>query len=70
MNKDGTECTVALPAQPDCDICRSKGLKTPAIYDCKTLMGPWAYMCPACYRAYAIGLGMGLGQKLKFEEAR
>ena len=31
---------------PKCDICN----RLDAIYDGKTIMGPWAYMCHPCYR--------------------
>lgn len=34
------------------------------IIDGKTVMGPWALMSPASWRAYGVGrLGTGLGQK-------
>lgn len=31
----------------DCDVC---GLE-PAVVDAKTVMGPWANLCPGCWRA-------------------
>lgn len=37
---------------------------TPAAYDGKTYMGPWANMCEGCFEIYGIGTGLGLGQKL------
>lgn len=44
-----------------CDIC---GLKE-AIYDGKTIHGPWAFMCSSCMKIKGIGLGLGKGQELK-----
>lgn len=44
-----------------CDIC-SKDFDN-VMYDAKTRQGPWANMCQACFDQYAIGLGVGLGQK-------
>ena len=36
---------VQLDELPDCDVCKQKGTKREAHYDCKTTMGPWAYLC-------------------------
>ncbi len=44
-----------------CDICKVR----PPKYDGKTRMGPWAYMCEKCFKAYGVGLGLGKGQVLK-----
>ena len=44
-----------------CDIC-SKNL---AVYDGKTISGPWAFMCQECMHTNGIGLGLGKGQILK-----
>lgn len=33
-----------------CDIC-----KQPALYDGKTIHGPWAYMCQSCFEAIGKG---------------
>ncbi len=49
---------------PDCDFCKGKGLKKPALYDGKTVYGPWANMCNRHFEAHGIGLGLGRGQKL------
>lgn len=46
--------------RPLCDICR----KQEAQFDGKTRVGPWAYMCLACYKQHGVGLGTGLGQRL------
>jgi len=51
---------------PHCDICAQNGMETPAEYDFKTKMGPWANACEPHwirYRAFA-ELGTGKGQKL------
>ncbi len=44
-----------------CDICNRK--ITRVFIDGKTDLGPWAIMCPACYKVHGIGLGLGLGQR-------
>src|SRR5215471_5085314 len=44
-----------------CDMCHA--FLPNVYYDAKTRMGPWANMCPACFRCLGIGLGTGLGQK-------
>jgi len=45
---------------PVCDICHN----VPAVYDGKTIAGPWAYMCEGCFKGYGLGLGVGRGQRL------
>jgi hypothetical protein len=45
--------------RPKCDFC-----ERPAIYDGKTTMSGWAYMCDEHFSTYGIGLGMGKGQVL------
>lgn len=44
---------------PQCDFCSEK-----AIYDAKTKMGPWAYMCEKHFKINLGKLGNGKGQKL------
>lgn len=39
-----------------------------AHYDGKTIKGPWANMCGACFDSYGVGLGTGRGQKLIYPE--
>lgn len=34
----------------DCDLCKDDHITTPAVYDAKTLMGPWAYVCEIHYQ--------------------
>jgi len=41
-----------------------------AIYDAKTQMGPWAFLCEQHFEALGIGLGLGFGQKLKPDNVR
>jgi hypothetical protein len=37
-----------------------------ALYDAKTVQGPWGYMCQSCFDKYSAGrLGTGFGQKLE-----
>jgi hypothetical protein len=58
--------TVNVGHPPDCDICLHMmgRVGVTAEYDGKTSHGPWAYMCPECFDAYGMGLGVGLGQRL------
>ena len=42
-----------------CDFC-----KEVAVYDGKTRMGPWAFMCEYHFMMNGIGLGLGKGQRL------
>lgn len=49
-----------------CDICKHvlmKPGKVPAVYDGKTVRGPWAFMCESCFKKYGVGLP-GQGKKL------
>lgn len=54
---------------PECDICLNFHYKTTDLtkeeffVDGKTQMGPWALMCPRCFKLYGVGLGTGRGQK-------
>jgi len=57
-NKDLTE--VRVSSLPSCDFCGNT-----ARYDGKTHQGPWANMCPTCFKKYGVGLGLGRGQLLK-----
>lgn len=45
-----------------CDFCDKQ-----AKFDAKTKFGPWAYMCDHHFQINGIGLGTGLGQRLKLE---
>lgn len=47
-----------------CDLCKSQGLQVQAVYDGKTIHGPWAYMCEEHFGALGVGLGTGRGQRL------
>ena len=29
-------------------------------------VGPWAIMCPHCFREHGVGLGTGVGQRYEF----
>lgn len=49
---------------PDCQLCDNEKAR----YDGKTVMGPWAYMCPTCFRMFGVGLGLGRGQRLVLSE--
>jgi len=54
---------VVVSRLPKCDFCGKQ-----AQYDGKTVMGPWANMCPTHFRMYGRGLGLGKGQKLVLRE--
>jgi len=55
MSKKWTGCTPEV-----CDIC---GIKiTDIFYDGRTYYGPWANMCPTCFKENGVGLGTGSGQ--------
>jgi len=57
--KNGTEARFVGPL-PMCDVCG----KRKCVYDAKTRLGPWAFLCEECYKVYGIGLGVGRGQRL------
>ena len=47
--------------------CKLQGKTGTAEYDAKPYRGPWAYMCEACWSAFAAypgKLGTGMGQRL------
>jgi len=46
---------------PMCDFCQFRE----AAYDAKTKQGPWANMCELCFKEHGVGMGIGMGQKLK-----
>jgi hypothetical protein len=52
---------VVVQVLPRCDFCGK-----PATHDFKTVMGPWAYGCDACYgdNTEYTSLGVGKGQAL------
>jgi hypothetical protein len=56
--------TAYIFAPEQCNFCDSAGKKVEAVYDGKTIHGPWAYMCEEHFGQYGIGLGTGRGQRL------
>ena len=63
-----TEVKVSKP--PNCDLCEKvENKKTPALYDGKTTLGPWGFLCQKHFNQFGIGLGLGRGQKLLADEA-
>jgi hypothetical protein len=52
---------ILLDTRPNCDLCLRK---TPAFFDGKTIMGPWAYMCEGHFATHGCGLGEGKGQRV------
>jgi hypothetical protein len=54
-----------LGSQTKCDFCKIEltSWTVAAFVDGKTVMGPWALMCPECFEKYGVGLGLGRGQK-------
>jgi hypothetical protein len=57
---------VAVSTLPTCDVCEHVFHVEPkrALFDGKTVGGPWANMCPTHFRDWGIGLGTGRGQRL------
>jgi len=49
---------------PMCDFCQFRE----AVYDAKAKQGPWAFMCEECFKLHGVGLGIGMGQKLKLRD--
>ena len=49
-----------------CDYC-SQTL-TDIFYDSKTVFGPWANLCPHCFKEIGVGVGMGCAQKYAYNE--
>lgn len=45
---------------PNCDFCGKV-----AVYDARTKITAWAFMCEWHFMEYGIGLGWGNGQKLE-----
>jgi hypothetical protein len=66
-----TEVEVAVI--PPCDICPLEvpgSVPAPAVYDGKTIHGPWANMCEKHWQRYGVGqLGTGFGQRLILRES-
>lgn len=60
-----TDVTIIGPL-PNCDFCLPR--KVPALYDAATKMGPWANLCQRHFEQYALGLGLGRGQRLHTRE--
>ena len=57
--------TTAIVMLPSCDFC-----KEIALYDGKTHLGPWAYMCERHFNLYGVGIGPEKGQKLVLVKPR
>ncbi len=50
---------------PDCGICNEQGITSTALYDAKTIWGPWSFLCQKCFELYGPPtLGTGFGQRL------
>ena len=48
-----------------CDLCEIEIFDE--FYDAKTVLGPWANMCPGGFVFDGIGTGVGLGQHYRRE---
>lgn len=46
-----------------CDFCKRSVDWFSWFVDGKTTTGPWAVMCPDCFKLRGTGLGLGKGQK-------
>jgi hypothetical protein len=63
MKSPTPKTTAKVPRFPDCDVC---GSVAGALYDGRTIHGPWAYMCEKCWKRIGVGrLGEGFAQKLE-----
>lgn len=51
-----------LGAVGDCDLCQRSLKQFESFIDGRTVMGPWALMCPDCHKSKGVGLGTGCGQ--------
>lgn len=51
------------PHPENCESCKRP--ITNRFYDAKTVYGPWAFLCPACFARIGVGLGIGRGQHYK-----
>jgi len=55
---------VKASAPNDCQICYQPLRSGLSFFDCKTVLGPWAWMCQACFdEGQGCGLGTGVGQE-------
>ena len=59
----GTMRTTKRVVKRDCDMCKAIGLKTKALYDDATHLGPWAYMCEEHHKEHGRGIGFILRQE-------
>ena len=57
--------TIAPEHIIQCDFCKEK-----AIYDAKTKMSCWAYMCRSHFLTLGVGLGQGEGQELVYNDGK
>lgn len=53
-----------------CDFCQSNNLIKRALYDGKTRLGYWSYMCQEHFYELGLGLGTGKGQRLIYEDKK
>jgi hypothetical protein len=54
---------------PKCDLCHKTGKALKSFIDGRMKAGPWANMCPACFKECGCGkLGTGNGQKYERDE--
>ncbi len=49
-----------MPIVKLCGICK----QAKALYDAPTVLGPWAYMCEACYQQHAAVGASEIGTKI------
>jgi hypothetical protein len=68
QTKGGSKEGLIGDPSADCQTCGVPFEKGQLVYDCKTIKGPWAWLCPICFFENGIGLGFGLGQEYKWSE--
>lgn len=52
----------------ECDICHGPFVED-IMFDAATYQGPWANMCMHCFNQIGRGLGTGLGQQYRKNDA-
>lgn len=57
-----------MGSTPKCDFCEKTGNTLQQFVDGRTVFGPWAIMCPDCFKKNGVGVGLGSGQEYHRQE--